>query len=388
MQVNAGQDESREHSTAAASLAVDSSSRVPLATQIARQIMWQVVTGRIAPGSPLPVTSDLAGHLGVNVHTVRAAYRQLADDGIVSMSRGTRTRVLGYDMRRARSGSDSHPSFTIGVMVSEFTNFYANYLEALTRAAEIEGWLPIICRTRHYAPDVVNRYMDQLISRNVDGIILVHFETGRDAEVVRTLRSGARLRPFVLVDSADIGAGSHIAVDRDGDAFDATTHLVEHGHTRIGLVSSPPDWSSHLLLRSGYDRALAAAGRPTDGRLVVHVSDLSFQAGAKAAMPLLQADDPPTAILCVGDAVAFGAISAARELGLRVPEDLAVVGYGELPIARLATIPLSTVQVPADQVGYEAIRTLRSAIDEGDPQPPVTIRTTLMTRESCGCASH
>ena len=159
-------------SAVSAAISLDSAIRVPLATQIARQITWQVAIGRIPAGSYLPVMAELAVQFGVNVHTVRAAYRQLSDDGIVVMARGARTRVLGYDRLRAPRGGDAHPSFTIGVMVASFNIFYNEYLDALTRAAEVEGWLPIICQTQGYAPDVVARYLDQLFSRDVDGLIL------------------------------------------------------------------------------------------------------------------------------------------------------------------------------------------------------------------------
>ncbi|MDE0654839.1 MAG: GntR family transcriptional regulator [bacterium] len=385
---NGADMKSRDASAAAAAISVDSAVRVPLATQIARQITWQVATGLIPAGSFLPVMSELAAQLGVNVHTVRAAYRQLAEDGIVLMARGARTRVLGYDRLRALAGYEPHRSFTIGVMVSQFDIFYNEYLEALSRAAEVEGWLPIICQTQNYDPAVVARYLDQLFSRDVDGIILIRFETLGDEELIETLRSSAGLRPFVLVDCADIGVGSRIDVDHASTAHMVTEHLIGHGHVRIGHVGAPEGRSSAIPFRSGYERALAEAGLPSDDRLIEPVTSFYLAAGAKAAMRLLQSDDPPTAVMCASDAVAFGVIAAARELGMRVPDDLAVMGYGELPLSRLAVTPLATVHISPDQFAYEAVRTLRRAIDEGEPQPSLTIRPSLVPRESCGCTSH
>ena len=371
-----------------AAISVDGASRVPLATQIARQITWQVATGRIPTGSSLPALADLAAQLGVNVHTVRAAYRQLADDGIVSMARGARTRVLGYDRLRALRGNDAHPSFTIGVMVPSFDVFYSEYLNALTAAAEVEGWLPIVCQTRDYTPDVVARYLDQLFSRNVDGIMLLHLESLADEEVVDTLRSSAKLRPFVLADCVDIGEGSRIVVNHAAGAQMVTEHLIGHGHSRIGHLGPAEERSPTVSFRSGYERALAEAGLPFDEHLVVPMTNFYLPAGAKAAMRLLQREDPPTAVMCPTDATAFGVIAAARELGLRVPEDLAVMGYGELPLSRLAVTPLATVHIPADRLAFEAVRTLRRAIDDGEAQPPLEICTRLVPRESCGCAGR
>lgn len=366
---------------------VSDSSRVPLATQIARQFMWQVASGRIAAGSHLPPIAELADELGVSVHTVRAAYRQLADDGIVSISRGSRTSVLGYDRARASIQNDSHPSYSIGVMVPAFTDYYADFLQALSLEAGLEGWLPIICQTQHYDARVTSRHLDQLLSRNVDGVILIHFTSAGDEAVVDVVASSSALRPFVFVDSANVGMGSHILADRTTDGYEATMHLIEHGHRRIAHVGSPTDSSSNLL-STGYARALAAANLPTDPELVANVVDFSLEAGAKAATHLLLQDDPPTAIFCAGDILALGAVSASHERGLRVPSDVAVMGYGEIPFARLAAPPLSTVRLPADRLGHEAIRTLRQAIHDGVPQTPVTVATELVLRESCNCAAR
>ena len=272
---------------------MDDAGRVPLATQISRQITQQVATGRIAVGSNLPSMADLARQLGVNVHTVRAAYRQLAEDGIVAMNRGARTRVLGYDRRLAAGAPDSARSFTVGVLVSAFDLYYVEYLEALTEEAERTGCLPIICRTQHYAPEVVERYMDQFFSRNVDGVILIHFQNPDNVEVVDTLMSSARLRPFVLVDCADIGVGSRIVVDHAADAYRMTAHLIRHGHVRIGHLGAPEGRSPSRLLRSGYEQALAAAGISPDGDLVALLEDFSLEAGTDSRNPAAAAGESP-----------------------------------------------------------------------------------------------
>lgn len=377
----------RSGSEIAQRINVDRKSRVQFSTQIARQLTWLIATGIIEADAYLPVIADLAEQVGVNVHTVRAAYRQLADDGLISMRRGARTTVLGYDRQRAWAGTDRHSSFTIGVLVPAFTDYYADFLEAVANAAEVEGWLPVICQTHHYDPQVVSRYMDQLFSRNVDGIIVIHFETPGDTETVGIFESSEALRPMVFVDSAHVGTSSEITVDRSADGYEATAHLVGHGHRRIGYLAPPDSWSSNVLLGNGYTAALSDAGLDLDDSLIAHASDFSLEAGDKAATQLLQRDDPPTAIFCAGDILALGAIGAGNALGLRVPEDIAIMGYGEIPFAALAAPSLSTIRLPADQLGYEAIRTLRRAIDEGTAQPPVAVETALIPRKSCNCPS-
>ena len=363
---------------------IDRGSRVALAAQIARQLTWLIATGVARPDSFLPTIADMAQHLSVNIHTVRAAYRQLADDGLVSMRRGSRTLVLGYDRDQAWSRRENRQSsFTIGVLVPSFTDYYAEFLDAISKASEIEGWLPVICQTRHYDPRVVARDVDQLLSRNVDGIIVIHFDRP-DSKTAEIFRSASALRPFVFVDSHSADTGSRIVVDEAEAGFKAVSHLLEHGHRRIGFVDPAAGWG-HSRFVEGSTPALAAAGVRLEDRLVVAASDWSLEAGAKAAAQLLEFDRPPTAIFCAGDVLALGAITAIKELGGRVPDDIAVMGYGEIPFAALAAPSLSTTRLPADDLGYEAVRTLRRAIVTGAAQPPVTFETRLMLRESCNC---
>ncbi len=363
---------------------IDRRSRVALAAQIARQLTWLIATGVAKPDSFLPTIADLAQHLRVNVHTVRAAYRQLADDGLVFMRRGSRTLVLGYDRDQAWSRRENRQSsFTIGVLVPSFTDYYAEFLDAISKASEIEGWLPVICQTRHYDPRVVSRDVDQLFSRNVDGIIVIHFDRP-DSKTAEIFRSASALRPFVFVDSHSADSGSQIVVDEAAAGFKAISHLIGHGHRRIGFVDPAAAWGLSRFVE-GSSPALTAAGVPLEDRLVVAASDWSLEAGAKAAAQLLEVDRPPTAIFCAGDVLALGAITAIKELGGRVPDDIAVMGYGEIPFAALAAPSLSTTRLPADDLGYEAVRTLRRAIVTGAVQPPVTFETHLILRESCNC---
>lgn len=365
---------------------VDRESRVPIATQLARQLTWLIATGALRPGTRLPTLVDIAGHVGVNFHTVRAAYQQLRHDGLVDTRRGVGTVVLGYDRQRAVARRGNDPTFTIGVLVPSFSDYYADYLESIIEAATVEGWIPVMCHTRHYDSTVVARCMDQLLSRNVDGVIVTHFETPGDQATYEILKSGESLRPFVFVDCAEVGMGSSIIVDREGDGLQVTRHLIGHGHNRVGYLAPPETWSATRRLGTGFRRALAEAGIPAEPRYVVHATEFSLEAGAKAAHRLLQQPDPPTAVFCAGDILALGLLGALNGLGLRAAHDVAIVGYGEIPFSALTAPPLATVRLPANVLAHEAVGVLRRAIDEGN-QPPTVVSTALVPRESCGCRS-
>ncbi len=366
-------------------LGIDRAARTPLATQIAEQLISRVASGVVAAGDRLPASSDLAEHLGVNVHTVRAAYAQLAADDVITMQRGSRAVVLGYDASAARSGRVGVPTFMIGVMVPHFSDYYAEFLQAVAESAEVEGWLPVICQTRQYEPKAVARHVDQLLSRGVDGVIAVHYETPDAAETTATLATAAEILPLVFVDSANLDFGSHIVVDRVAGSLEATRHLLDHGHRRVAYVSTPTGWSSGSELRRGYVRALHEAGLEPDPDLVVAAGDMSLGAGAKAAANLMQIHEPPSAIFCAGDILAWGALQQLRDMQLRVPEDVSLMGYGELPLSSLAGPPLSSTRLPARQLAELAVVTLRAAIDDGERKAVGPIQTTLTTRRSCGC---
>ncbi len=191
----------------------------------------------------------------------------------------------------------------------------------------------------------------------------------------------------MLVDSADLTTSSQIDVDRETDGRRAAAHLVEHGHRRIGVVLGPASWISTRRLQRGCVEALESAGLNLHDDLVVNVPDHTLDAGVEAARRLLALDEQPTAIVCAGDVVALGVIHGVRGSGLRVPDDVAVIGYGDIPFAAASSPTLTTVRLPADELGREAVRALRRAIDDGAPQPPLTVATSLTLRHSCGCSS-
>lgn len=367
-------------------ISVDRVSRMPLATQISRQLTWLIATGTIEEGAFLPPIHDLASQVGVNTHTMRAAYGQLRDDGLVRMGRGSRTVVLGFDRRQAGRARERHHSFSIGVLIPSFATYYDEFLAAVASAAGAEGWLPIICETHHFDAPVVSSYLDQLFSRNVDGLIAIHAESPAESEAVDLFGPSDSLHPLVLVDSADLATSSQIGVDRVADGRAATAHLIEHGHRRIGAVMGPASWISTRRLLAGHAQALESAGLTGADELVTNVPDHTLEAGSAAAHGLLALDERPTAIVCAGDVVALGVVHGVEEAGLRVPQDVAVIGYGDIPFAAASSPTLTTVRLPAAELGREAVRALRRAIDEGAPRPPVTVATSLTLRHSCGCS--
>ncbi len=190
--------------------------------------------------------------------------------------------------------------------------------------------------------------------------------------------------PFVLV-------GRHpryreipsVDVDNRAAAQNAVAHLLEHGHRRIGFIGGLPNMIAAIDRYGGYVTALQEAGLLPEPALAVHGN--FTQAGGYAAMQTLLAHRPD-AICVASDTMALGAIHAARDAGCRVPEDLAVIGFDNIPAAAGAQPSLTTVAQPISDLGREAIRILLDRIAQPDHHPiHLLLPTQLILRRSCGC---
>ncbi|KQR35615.1 LacI family DNA-binding transcriptional regulator [Deinococcus sp. Leaf326] len=195
------------------------------------------------------------------------------------------------------------------------------------------------------------------------------------------------LPPYCV--SVDGSTHDSLTVDNPGGSRAATRHLLELGHTRIAFVSglqtvpqdAPGRRSDAAERLRGYQEALHAAGVRVPEAYLQH-GDYSPGSGAQAARMLLALPDPPTAIFAAGDAMAVAVIHAAQDLGWRVPEDLSVVGFDDLPFFRGVRPALTTVRQPLDALGQAAVRRLvRLAQGEEAPLPP-PLATALVVRES------
>ncbi|WP_330301634.1 MULTISPECIES: LacI family DNA-binding transcriptional regulator [unclassified Streptomyces] len=223
--------------------------------------------------------------------------------------------------------------------------------------------------TRHApAPD----WIEGVMQRRPRGVVLVF--SALPAEVKQRLQS--RSIPFVIVDPAgdpDPDVPSVGSANWNGGRV-ATRHLVELGHRRIGIITGPDDMlCSHARL-DGYRSALGMAGIEADPALVRY-GDFHVEGGFERALELLDLPEPPTAIFAGSDLQALGVLEAARVRGLRVPQDLSVVGYDDVPVARWSSPALTTVHQPLREMAEEAVQMIMRLRD----QEPVTTRLELAT---------
>jgi DNA-binding LacI/PurR family transcriptional regulator len=361
-------------------VAVDPAAPLPLVAQLRQQLTLLITSGQLQAGEKLPPVRQVAAHLGINRNTVRAAYQHLETDGLVTLRQGRGTLVLPDEARRSRWLPARSPTFTIGVLVPGLNPFYTPFLQGIEETARDGPWLLLVCYT-HDQPELTRRYWEQLIAREVDGLIVA-------PDLPESAGGRGPLPPVVHVDKPRV-RGNMILLDSEEAGFLATRHLLEHGHHRIGLISGPLKWSNVRQCYAGYERALRSAGLGVDAHYVAEVPAFSIEAGRQGAQRLLELPHgPPTAIFGAADLLAIGAMQAIEQRGLRVPQDVAVVGYNDIDLAALVKPALTTVSAPSYDMGAAAMTMLLDLI-AGRPvkRRRVKLPTELIVRQSCGCAA-
>ncbi len=213
----------------------------------------------------------------------------------------------------------------------------------------------------------------------LDGILL---QSGQFGDQLIEKLAGSNL-PLVVVGRPHRSERvSYVDVDNINGAYNGVNHLIRLGYQRIGTITGPTNTSVGLDRKAGYLKALTDRGRIIDESLIVE-SDFTETNGYYAMQQILPAR--PDAIFTASDAIAFGAMRAVREAGLRIPEDVAFVGYDDLPIATLPNIQLTTVRQPINQFGFNAVEVLIDLIDNGiDPPRRIIMDTELVIRQTCG----
>ena len=363
-------------------LHIDPEANLPIFAQLRQQITWLIASGNLRPGDRLPPIRALADQLGIHMHTVRQTYHVLEADGLVETGPGRGTRILPFDLTKLVAQSPDLSTNTIGVLVPSLNPFYTPFLHGLETTARQFSYLLLVCYT-HDNEELTRHYARQLIAKNVDGLIaaspVADVLDGNDPDRIGW-------PPIVHVDAPQYSDRS-ILLDLEGAGFKATTHLAEHGHPRIGLITAPLKWPNFHESFKGYQRALSASNLGFEPAIVIEAPAFERDCGFQAASRLLKLEQPPTAIFVSGDLLAVGAIQAIKDSGLGVPEDIAIVSKDNIDLAALIDPPITTVSSPSFQLGVEAINMLnRLRSGQAVGHERVVLDTELIIRRSCGCS--
>jgi LacI family transcriptional regulator len=177
---------------------------------------------------------------------------------------------------------------------------------------------------------------------------------------------------------------SYIDIDNINAAYNAVSHLIRSGRKRVGTITGPANSTVGIDRKAGYIKALTERNVRVDDTLIAE-GDFTEMGGYHAMKQLLPTK--PDAIFAASDIMAIGGMRAAREAGLRIPDDIAFIGFDDLPIATLSDIKLTTVRQPVPQFGFKAVEILMDMIENGiNPPRHIILETELIIRESCGTA--
>lgn len=330
-----------------------------------------------------PSLVDVARRARVNISTVSRTINQTGKIGADTQERVRKVmRELGYKPNRVARRLRARDAAThlLGLIIPNIQNpFFADLARGVEDVAYRNNFAVLLCNYDE-DPKKERFYLDVMQAESVDGIILppIH-ET--DPAVLQAVQNGF---PVVCVDrSLSRGHLDKVEVDNHSGALQAVEHILAQGHRRIGIIGGPADSSTGRERLRGYKDAHASAGIALRSELI-RCGDYKQESGQRLADELLALPSPPTALFVCNGLMTIGALEAIAARGLRIPKQIAIVGFDELPLAGVFNPPLTVVRQPAYEVGKSAAELLLKRIAEPE-RPPTSLKLlpSLIIRKSC-----
>ncbi|MDP2138522.1 MAG: LacI family DNA-binding transcriptional regulator [Candidatus Didemnitutus sp.] len=330
-----------------------------------------------------PSLIDVARRAKVNISTVSRIINKTGSFGSATETRVRKImKELGYKPNRVarRLRTQEGSSHLMGLIIPNIQNpFFADLARGVEDVAYRNNFAVLLC---NYDEDEKKErfYLDVLQSESVDGIILPPIHEN-DPAVLQVVRNGI---PVVCVDrSLSSGALDKVEVDNHMGALTAVEHIIARGHRRIGVICGPADSSTGRERLRGYKDAHAKAGIPVRSELV-RFGDFKQPSGNSLTHEILSLPEPPSALFVCNGLMMIGALEAIAALGLKIPRQIALVGYDELSLSAVFNPPLTMVKQPAYEVGKCSAELLLQRIE--DPKrPPTSLKLLpeLIIRKSC-----
>lgn len=328
---------------------------------------------------------DVAAHAGVSVATVSAV---INSNKYVSPDLAQRVHesitALGYKRNSLAQGLKKQTSHTIGLIISDITNpFFTSVVRGVEDVANAQDYSLILGNTDEDLKKEMS-YMRLLESKRADGLIVA--VTLGNHEYLRSWP--AQRLPLVSIDRlpSELSIDA-VLVDNVAGARQAVEHLITLGHERIGIVTGLSGITTTEERLTGYQQALEAHGMLLDPALIAE-GNSRIDGGERAALQLLtQEAARPTALFVTNGLMVIGALQAINRVGLRCPQDIALVGFDDFEWAAVMHPRLTTVCQPTYEIGQKAAQLLFERLEKRDAAPQVVrLQPQLIIRESCGAA--
>jgi DNA-binding LacI/PurR family transcriptional regulator len=270
-----------------------------------------------------------------------------------------------------------------GLIVSDINNpFFPELIDAFESLASQQG-IDVIFMHTNYDPKRLHGCIKRMVERGVDGIAVMTSEVDPGA-----LRLAAERVPLVLMNQPEyIGQYRNVPVEYSTGFREALEHLRLLGHTDIGFISGPMTLSSAKRRSQDWEAAMKRLKLPVRREWIV-IGDMRVEGGERGMRALLGLAKRPTAVLLSNDLMAIGALKAASEAGLRVPDDISIIGFDDLPIASMVVPPLTTIQLPRREIAAHAFESLSQALRDETMTESELVHPRLIVRKSTGPAGQ
>jgi len=331
--------------------------------------------------NPLSTIRDVAKRARVSIATVS----RVVSSSSHKVNDETRSKILkavkqlDYRPNALAQGLIMKKSMTIGVIIPDISNpYYAEIVRGIQDGAEQCGYAVVLQNTDRKR-ERISKCIQVLRDKQVDGVI---FSGGRiqGDEILSSLKEITGRA--VVIGRHEVESPA-VRVDNVGGATQAVQHLIGLGHEQIGFIRGPKTSTSIIDRFHGYRGALEQSGCRYEKNWVKQ-GNLTPESGYQAAKEILSVKTRPTAILACNDLMAFGVVHAAKSLGLRVPEDLSVIGFDNIPLSSYFDPPLTTVEIPMYRVGMATMQMLADLLSGRNVEHLRLFKTNLIARESTG----
>lgn len=287
-------------------------------------------------------------------------------------------RELGYFPNTQARALGSGRSGILGLVVSDITNpFFPELIQGFEDIAVKSGY-EILVSSTNYDPARMEMCIRRMLERKAEGVAVMTF--GIDQPMIEELVK--RNVPLVFVDLGPDRPGiSLLKVDYHRGIRQGVQHLAALGHRKIGFISGPPDQHSAKARIDAFSTSLAECGIPLRPEWVVR-GDHTMEGGIRGMEQILTAPNRPTAVMCSNDMTAVGVLHQAYKSGLRIPQDLSVIGFDDIQLARVVIPPLTSIQMSRTSLATSAVNALRAHTEANSPRREYPIETQLVVRES------
>ena len=367
---------------------ISSDSYMPKYEQLKQILRQKIKNKEYKLDHAIPSERQMPDIFNVSKHTVVRAVADLVQEGILYKEQGRGTFVKAIISKKEKKKNAKIISF----IVHNINDYLISEICRGVEAAAKEKDYRVIVSNSSCSIEKETENIRMLEDTNASGAIIYPFSVRENAEEISKLKQNNY--PFVLIDRffSDIKT-DYVVVDNVKGGFLAVKHLTDLGHKRIGFIGCM-DASTVAGRLDGYRQALEQAGITYDKSLIVDIPhDVALknmgreidECGRHGEIEyLLNLKDKPTAVFCVNDYIAIGVIKKIEELGLRVPEDIAVVGFDDLPISSMIGVPLTTVSQPKYEIGKAAGEILIDKIEGKSPAElkEIVLDVELVVRDS------